>query len=47
MMKELSGHPLFCYDDLDHEVFGLVGISYDSKMTQIHTLNQFIRHTKG
>ena len=46
MMQELSGHPLFCYDDV-HQVFGLAGISYDSKMTQIHTVNEFILHTKG
>ena len=37
MMQELSGHPLFCYDDRN-QVIGLVGISFDSKMTQIQNL---------
>ena len=36
-MQELSGHPLFCYDNRN-EVFGLAGISFDSKMTQIQNL---------
>ena len=37
MMQELSGHPLFCYDDRN-QVIGLAGISFDSKMTQIKNL---------
>ena len=37
MMQELSGHPLFCYDNRN-QVFGLAGISFDSKMTQIQNL---------
>ena len=37
MMQELSGHPLFCYDDRN-QVIGLAGISFDSKMTQIQNL---------
>ena len=46
MIQEFYGHPLFCYDDRN-QVFGLAGISYDSKMIQIRTVNDFILHTKG